>query len=149
MGKIMKLKSFLACSHRLILAIFVLVLHSSVVHADEWDGFNKENCPDLSGTWQRGGDSMLINYEQNGCLVNSTSADTVGFEHEIKLKWENRSQRFFYLVTRKNLSSGCVTKMKGYVTVANQNKYVANIFATDGRCGLPTNFKETSTWERK
>ncbi|OQW94860.1 MAG: hypothetical protein BWK79_04500, partial [Beggiatoa sp. IS2] len=131
--------TFLAYSHHFMVVALVFGLHSAVNAA----------CPDISGPWQRAPDNFVMDFDQDGCKITCSNAGSPGFDHEIKGKWSPKDKRFNHVITRKNLKDGCITQLRGYINVITNDKIKATIFSSDGRCDLPTNFKEEFVYERK
>jgi len=135
------INTFFRYNRHLMLALFALTFHSPVSAGEE--------CPDISGSWQRPSDGIVVNYEQDGCKIESTRAASGGFDHKIEGRWSPKDERFNYVVVRKNINDNCITEMYGYITVVTDDRYKSTVYGSDGRCELPLNFKEESMWERR
>lgn len=103
-------------------------------------------CPNISGTFQRRTDNLIIDWNQNGCYISADSPSS-GFDHKITGQW--RGNKFDTRVLRRNISNGCTTTMYGRLYVLNDSQVTTEVYGTDGRCDLPTSFAETSIWSRR
>ena len=103
-------------------------------------------CPNIAGSYMRPSDNLVILWEQNRCNINA-DAPSAGYDHSIQGRWAG--SYFNYTVSRKNIKDGCITKMYGRLYQEGASRLRTEIYGTDGRCDLPPNFTENSTWDRR
>lgn len=109
-------------------------------------GYSPQGCPNIAGSYMRPGDNVVIFWEQNGCDIIA-DMPSQGFDHSIQGRWAG--SYFDYIVLRKNIVNGCMTKMYGRLYQENAYRLRTEIYGSDGRCDLPPNFTENSVWDRR
>ncbi|MDD2767969.1 MAG: hypothetical protein PHT19_04510 [Methylococcus sp.] len=100
-----------------------------------------ESCPNISGKWHSDGNGTTMNIIQNSC--NDIRAEFP--EQTLSARWDEAHDQFSYEVERT--IGGCLTQMHGYIQVENNRKISSHIVGTDGKCDLPSNFKEVLNWQ--
>lgn len=102
----------------------------------------------FSGMWKaREHDGVVANLNDDGSRVTGTLYST-NFDHTLEGTHDNPT-RVTMVTTRRNIHSGCVTRMYGYWVLLDTDTARSQIIGTDGRCDLSTNFQETRIYDRR
>jgi hypothetical protein len=131
-------------NHRLLLVVASII---SIATLFVLSGFGNvkinTDCPNVSGTWQRGSESMQLTITQDGCKI-SARFSSAAYEHT--LTGTSDGGDFDYEVIRTNKSNGCTTHMFGKLSKINKRQIKTEVTSTDGKCDLPSDFHEPSIW---
>lgn len=106
-----------------------------------------QNSDSFGGMWRASeSDGLIMDVQDSGQSIRS-EVYSGGFDHAIEGK-HTSSVKAYITIHRKNISTGCETRMYGTWSLIGANQLRSNISGTDGRCDLPTNFQETRIWNR-
>jgi hypothetical protein len=101
-------------------------------------------CQNIKGSYQRSSDKLVMRVRQTGCQVIG-EIPSPGFDHSVDGEWSSRSNGFDVTIVRTNKTNGCVTELTG--TLYKKRKNVRLVLdGSDGRCELPTDYKEESVF---
>jgi hypothetical protein len=133
-------KAFIALIEFLVLAGFFVFTGAKAIA--------QPTCPKVNGTWQRQIDGLTMTIGQTGCDITSSFASG-GFNHELTGKWSDSLGFFDGRVARQNKTNGCQTIMSVEIRRQNSEQLKLNTTGTDGKCELPTNYKEEFIWTKQ
>jgi hypothetical protein len=102
------------------------------------------DCPNIKGSYQRSQDKLVVRIRQIGCQIIG-EIPSPGFEHSIDGEWSSSSNGFDVTVVRTNKTNGCVTELTGTFHKKRKNVRLV-IDGSDGRCELPTDYKEDTVF---
>jgi hypothetical protein len=101
-------------------------------------------CPQVAGVWQRSTDGLVLQLKQEGCSIAGTAKNAT-FDHVTTGNFDRSAKAFTIETRRRNNPQECTTQMFGTIRLASEI-LIVDVAGTDGRCDLPTNFKESSEW---
>jgi hypothetical protein len=104
-----------------------------------------ETCPSIAGKWRRDHDRVGLTINQTGCKI-SASAPDVDVSHWFDGVYSGGT--FHYQTRRRNETTKCETVMTGYIHVSNPDMIRMIVVGSDGKCELPSDFRENFTWHR-
>jgi hypothetical protein len=101
-----------------------------------------QGCPNLRGHWVSGsGGGVSMDISQTECKVSSDNMDSaIGFHHTVRGEWDSNQYSFSWNVARLD-PHGCWTHLYGRATVTGPSTLNVDITSSEGRCGLPANFR--------
>lgn len=105
---------------------------------------SEPKCPNIQGGYHRDLDNFTMYFSQNGCTISSDAPSTA-YDHKLKGKWTGR--KFDYTIQRRNIKTGCTTRMYGKLYKIDDSQLKTDVYGSDGRCDLPTNYTENSVWD--
>jgi hypothetical protein len=108
----------------------------------------QSGCPNLAGNYQRNSDSLILRIikPEKPCMVFGKIA-APAFNHELHGELINGSADFY--IARRNTANNCLTIMYGKLSQTNSRDITTEIYGTDGKCDLPSNYTESSIWKKK
>jgi hypothetical protein len=127
------------------LALFLAVGFLSIPLPSTTSAIAKNpRCPNIKGSYQRSQDKLVVRIRQTGCQVIG-EMPSPGFEHSIDGNWSPSSNGFDITMVRTNKTDGCVTELTGTFYKKRKNVRLV-IDGSDGRCELPTDYKEDTVF---
>jgi hypothetical protein len=90
-----------------------------------------------------------MDISQTDCKVSSDNMESaIGFHHTVRGEWDASQYNFVWNVARLD-PHGCWTHLYGRATVTGPSTLNLDITSSEGRCGLPANFKGQGTYTRQ